>query len=72
MSKPLHSYHFRQIDGIWQDTRENAGILADFLAARNLLIDDRTQFARIYDYDEDVCYWYRVDGGLITIEVWRL
>ena len=49
MSKPLHSYRFRQIEGIWQDTRENVGTLADFLAARNILIDDRTQLARIYD-----------------------
>lgn len=72
MSKPLHQYLFRQISGIWQDTTENAGTLAGFLAARNLLIDDRTQFARIYDYQEGACYWYRVDGGLITIDVWKI
>ena len=72
MKKPLHSFRFRQVNGTWQDTTENAGTLADFLAARNILIDDRTQFARIYDYQEGVCYWYRVDGGLITIDVWKL
>ena len=72
MSKPLHSFHFRQINGIWQDTTENAGTLADFLGTRDLLIDDRTQFARINDYQEGVCYWYSVDGGLITIDVWKL
>lgn len=72
MSKPLHSFRFRQINGIWQDTTENAGTLADFLGARNLLIDDRTQFARIKDYQEGISYWYRVDGGLITIDVWPL
>lgn len=72
MSKPLHQYRFRQISGIWQDTAENVGTLADFLAARNLLIDDRTQFARIYDYQEGVCYWYRVGGGLITIDIWKI
>lgn len=72
MSKPQQSFRFRQINGIWQETRENAGILADFLVTRNLLIDDRTQFARIYDYEEGVCYWYRVDGGLITIDVWKI
>lgn len=72
MKKPLHSYRFRQINGIWQDTTENAGTLAGFLAARNLLIDDRTRFARIHDYDEGMCYWYRVDGGQITIDVWKI
>lgn len=72
MRKPLHSFRFRQINGIWQETSENAGILADFLGARNLLIDDRTRFARINDNEENVCYWYRVDGGLITIDVWEM
>lgn len=72
MSKPLHSYQFRQIEGVWQDTRENAGILADFLATRNLLIDDRTQFARIYDYDAGWCIFYRAQAGLVEIQEWKL
>lgn len=72
MSKPLHSYQFRQIEGVWQDTRENAGILADFLAARNLLIDDRTQFARINDYDAGWCIFYRAQAGLVEVEEWKL
>ncbi len=72
MSKPLHSYQFRQIEGIWQDTRENAGILADFLAARNLMIDDRTQFARIYDYDAGWCIFYRAQAGLVEVQEWKL
>lgn len=72
MNKPLHSYRFRQIEGIWRDATANAGILADFLAAHNLLIDDRTEYARIKDYEEGMCYWYRVDGGLITIDIWKI
>lgn len=72
MSKPLHLYQFRQIEGVWQDTRENAGILADFLAARNLLIDDRTQFARIYDYDAGWCVFIRAQAGLVEVEEWKL
>lgn len=72
MSKPLHQYRFRQIDGIWQDTRENAGTLADFLSARDLLIDDRTQFARIYDYDAGWCIFYRAQAGMVEIEEWKL
>lgn len=72
MTKPLHSLVFRPIDGIWMDTRENTGTLADFLAAHSLLIDDRTQFARIYDYDEGVCYYYRAQAGKVSIEIWRI
>lgn len=72
MSKPLHSFRFIQINGIWTDTRENAGVLADFLAVRNLLIDDRTQFARIYDYDEGIKYLYRASAGMVTIELWAI
>ena len=72
MSTLLHSYQFRQINGIWQEVRENAGILADFLAVNNLQIDDRTEHARIRDYDEGVYYWYRVWGGVISIEVWQI
>lgn len=72
MSKPLHTYEFRQIEGIWLDTRENVGTLADFLADRDLLIDDRTQFARIYDYDAGWCIFYRAQAGLVEVEEWKL
>lgn len=72
MTKPNHKLIFRPIDGIWTDTRENAGILADFLTANNLLIDDRTQFARIYDYDEGIEYIYRASAGMVDIEMWAI
>ena len=72
MSKPLHTYVFRPVNGIWTDTRENVGTLADFLAARNLLIDDRTQFARIYDYDAGWCIFYRAQAGMVEVEEWNL
>lgn len=72
MTKPLHYLVFRPINGIWTDTRENAGTLADFLADHSLIIDDRTQFARIYDYDEGVCYHYRASAGKVSIELWKI
>ena len=72
MSKPLHTYVFRPVNGIWTDTRENVGTLADFLAARNLLIDDRTQFARIYDYDAGWCIFYRAQAGMVEVEERKL
>lgn len=72
MNKPLHEYIFRPINGCWIETRENAGILADFLLERDLLIDERTQFARIYDYDERLCYHYRASAGKINITIWKI
>lgn len=72
MSKPNRTLIFRPINGIWTETRENAGILADFLAANNLLIDDRAQFARIYDYDEGIEYLYRASAGKVEIEMWDI
>lgn len=72
MTKPIKSLIFRPIDGIWTDTSTNTGTLADFLAAHSLLIDDRTQFARIYDYDEGVCYYYRASAGKVSIELWKI
>ena len=72
MTKPLHSLLFRPINGIWTDISENTGTLADFLAAHSLLIDDRTQFARIYDYDECICYHYRASAGKVSIELWKI
>lgn len=72
MTKPLKTLIFRPINGIWTDSSENSGTLADFLATHSLLIDDRTQFARIYDYDEGVCYYYRASAGKVSIEIWRM
>lgn len=72
MTKPIKELIFRPIEGIWTDTRENVGTLADFLAAKNLLIDDRTQFARIYDYEEGVCYMYRASACKVSIEIWKI
>ena len=72
MTKPLHSLLFRPIDGIWMDTRENAGTLAGILASYDLVIDDRMQFGRFYDYDEGVCIYYRASAGKVSIEIWKI
>lgn len=73
MRKPLHTYIFRIVDGIWQDTSaENAGVLADFLESMDLLIDDRTQFARLYDYQQGLCIYYRAFAMKIEITIWKI
>lgn len=72
MTKPLKDLIFRPIDGQWTDVKENAGLLADYLSERSLLVDDRTQFARIYDYEEGVLYYYRACAGKVQITEWPL
>lgn len=72
MTKPLNEYVFRPIEGQWVDVKNNAGLLADFLGERSLLVDDRTQFARIYDYDEGILYYYRAGAGSVRITLWAL
>lgn len=72
MTKPLNEYVFRPIEDKWVDVKNNAGLLADFLGARSLLVDDRTQFARIYDYDAGILYYYRAGAGSVRITLWAL
>lgn len=71
MRKPIKQMIFRDIDGMWRDCSYGA-ILADVLSEYNLLIDDRTQFARIYDYERGVCFWYRASAGNIKLTLWAL
>lgn len=72
MAKPLRDLIFRPIEGQWTDVKGNAGLLADYLSVRSLLVDDRTQFARIYDYEAGVLYYYRAGAGKVQITEWPL
>lgn len=72
MTKPIREYRFREINGIWRDVRGDSEILADVLAQYSIIVDDRCQFARIYDYERHICFYYRVDGGLITLILWKI
>lgn len=59
MSKPLHYYQFRFIDGLWRDVAGNGGVLADVLTLWELEIDYRTQFARIKDFETGLEFTFR-------------
>lgn len=62
---------FRPTAGIWMDA--NGRVLADVLAEHGLTIDERTQFARLYDYDEMKCFWYRAYGAFkITLTIYPI
>lgn len=71
MTKPIVEHIFRPIDGIWTNI-SNGGTLADYLQERYIIVDDRTQFARIYDYAANVCYYYRASAGKVSIVEWRI
>ena len=70
--KPIKELRFRIIDGAWREITEDAGILADVLGRWDLDLDYRVQFARVYDHERGICFYYRVDSGLITLTLWRL
>lgn len=71
MIKPKLNLVFRLVDGLWQSAE--GMILAEFLAERGIVMDDRTQFARLYDYDVNECIYYRAYGSQkITITIWNI
>lgn len=74
MKKPLESYDFRPVDGSWVDVRGSKPvILADILQYYEILMDDRTQFARLYDYERRIVIWYRAYSVMrVTIDVWKM
>ena len=70
MSKEKFEQVFHEVDGIWQDPQGK--VLADVLSEWEIIVDDRTQFARLYDYDRGWCIYYRVAGGRITLSWYSL
>lgn len=71
MTKPLREMIFRPIDGIWQDCSTGA-VLADVLSEYDMVIDDRSEFIRMRDYERNVSIWYRASAGRIKITIWSL
>lgn len=70
MVKPLQELVFHHIMGMWQTPTGN--ILADVLAEYDIIVDDRTQFARIYDYERGILFYYRASAGKVTLTLWRI
>lgn len=70
-NKPKLYLVFRPVGGQWLSAE--GILLADFLAERGIVMDDRCQFARLYDYDAMECIWYRAyDAQKITITIWNI
>lgn len=71
MTKPLRELVFRPMGGLWRECSCGA-LLADVLNEYELVIDDRTEFVRLRDYQRNVSIWYRASAGKVTITIWKL
>lgn len=73
MTNVIKSYVFRPIDGIWRDVKNDGEILADVLEFWDIIVDDKCQFARFYDYDRGHSIWWRAYGSLkIELTIYKL
>lgn len=58
-------------EGLWLDAYGN--LLADVLAKYEIIVDDRTQFALLYDYERMIKFEYRAfPDGKITLLLNRI
>lgn len=71
MTKPICEYIFHPAPGMWTDV-STGEVLADVLSEYGIIVDDRTQFARLYDYERHVCFWYRAYAHKITLTLWQI
>lgn len=69
IKKPIKEYIFRPIGGQYIDVSTNK-ILADVLLELNIILDDKTEFARIRT-DETLIFYRAYTGAKITIEIWK-
>lgn len=72
--KPIRMI-FQEVGGMWRriDSQEpKPPTLADTLKELNIVIDDKTEFARIRDYLYNNYIFYRNNGGKIIIEIWDI
>ena len=73
--KPLCKMTFRNVGGMWRrvDSREpQPPTLAEVLKEFDLQIDDRTEFARIKDYENQLEFKFLQYGGTITLTIWKM
>ena len=68
--KPIYQESFFLIEGKWQSA--SGALLLDVLNKYEIELDERTQFARLYDYVRDICIYYRASAGKISITIWNI
>lgn len=71
IKEPLKQYIFRYVDGMWRDVRDYNYLLSDFFTEYDVNFDERIEFARFYDYDRNICIWYRAyNQAKVTVDIW--
>lgn len=69
----LKNYDFRLIDGMWRDVlNHEQKTLAQVLQEYGLLVDDRAQFCRLYDFDLELEFKYRAHAARVELFVYSL
>lgn len=72
MSKPLREYIFRPVDGIWTEISGTGHTLAEVLSQYQIIVDDRCNFARLYDYDQRIIFLYHASAGKATLTLLKM
>lgn len=71
--EPLKDYMFRNLGGRWSEIHDIDLTLADVLSKYELVLDDRTEFARFYDFERNVVFWYRAyTWAKVTLTLWPI
>ena len=70
MIKPLQDITFHQMGEMFMDAEGH--VLADVLSSYEIVVDDRCQFARLYDYERMICIYYRASARKVRLTIWRL
>lgn len=71
--EPLLDLTFRNLGGAWCEIHDLNLLLSDVLSKYDILFDERTQFARLYDYDRNVVFWIRAyTMAKVTITLWPI
>lgn len=72
MTKPLKQIIFVPANGVWQDVAGDSGTLADTLARYDIILDDKTEFARIRDYENNLYILIKCGAMKVTMTIWQM
>lgn len=72
MHNPEEKKIFKQVEGIWRNITGDSATLAETFERLGIIIDDKCEFARFRDYENNRYIIYRAALGEITIAIWKL
>lgn len=73
MNKPIKKYLFYEVEGIWVNVLGESKTCAQVLDELNIIIDDKCNFARFYDYENNIMILYKaLTPRKIEIYIWKI